>query len=429
MKPIIEVHDVYKRYRYGLKQPYYSLRDGINQALKFPFSILKSHNNRGKRKENEFWALRDISFNVMPGEVLGIIGRNGAGKSTLLKILSRITPPTKGNVTMRGRVSSLLEVGTGFNPELTGRENIYLNGAILGMKRSEINNKYDKIVEFSEIEKFLDTPVKYYSSGMYVRLAFAVAAHLEPEILIVDEVLAVGDLNFRKKCLGKMKEVSTNLGRTVLFVSHDMSAIKSLCQRVIFLDKGRIKFLGEAGKTIRTYLEYTAPGLPDKQKLEWVPFKKSYRHSEIVAVKRFSIIDKSGKIVKGKLFNSSTYRAVIEADLKVSNASLIFALNFYDDGHNLLFVSDVCDNGIIEFSHVKPGKITLSVPVPVEIFANRTYEVELVCCLQGTDWIIPPENETRLRFDFYRDVDLNPYFNSAVSGLIAPVLPWNLKHE
>ncbi len=202
----------------------------------------------------EFWALKDVSFEVRRGEVLGIIGRNGAGKSTLLKILSRITEPTEGRVSINGRVASLLEVGTGFHPELTGRENIYLNGAILGMTRAEIRRKFDEIVAFAEIEKFLDTPVKRYSSGMYVRLAFAVAAHLEPEILIVDEVLAVGDAEFQKKCLGKMDEVSRREGRTVLFVSHNMGVVTSLCPMAIWLDGGSIRERGAAREVISEYL-------------------------------------------------------------------------------------------------------------------------------------------------------------------------------
>ena len=204
----------------------------------------------------EFWALKDVSFEVKRGEVLGIIGRNGAGKSTLLKILSRITEPSEGRVAINGRVASLLEVGTGFHPELTGRENIYLNGAILGMSRAEIKRKFDEIVAFAEVEKFLDTPVKRYSSGMYVRLAFAVAAHLEPEILVVDEVLAVGDAEFQKKCLGKMSEVVGG-GRTVLFVSHNMGAIGVLCPRTIYLGNGRIKCMGGTSDVISTYLSHT----------------------------------------------------------------------------------------------------------------------------------------------------------------------------
>ena len=214
----------------------------------------------GDTAEEEFWALKDISFEVKQGEVLGIIGRNGAGKSTLLKILSRITEPTEGRVTINGRVASLLEIGTGFHPELTGRENIYLNGAILGMTRAEIRRKFDEIVAFAEVEKFLDTPVKRYSSGMYVRLAFAVAAHLEPEILIVDEVLAVGDVEFQKKCLGKMDEVSRREGRTVLFVTHNMGALASLCQTAMLLKNGRIAEAGPTGRTIQSYISVPTEG-------------------------------------------------------------------------------------------------------------------------------------------------------------------------
>jgi lipopolysaccharide transport system ATP-binding protein len=207
----------------------------------------------------EFWALKDVSFSVRPGEVLGIIGRNGAGKSTLLKILSRITEPTSGRIGLKGRVSSLLEVGTGFHPELTGRENIYLNGAILGMTQREIRKKFDEIVEFAEVERFLDTPVKHYSSGMYVRLAFAVAAHLEPEILIVDEVLAVGDADFQKKCLGKMDEVSRHFGRTVLLVSHNIAAIQTLSNRVLFLEKGQVNSIGDVDDIVRRYTKTNRP--------------------------------------------------------------------------------------------------------------------------------------------------------------------------
>jgi lipopolysaccharide transport system ATP-binding protein len=211
------------------------------------------NNGAGEAAREEFWALRDISFDVKRGEVLGIIGRNGAGKSTLLKILSRITEPTHGEVRIRGRVASLLEVGTGFHPELTGRENIYLNGAILGMTKAEIKRKFDEIVAFSEVEKFLDTPVKRYSSGMYVRLAFAVAAHLEPEILIVDEVLAVGDFQFQKKCLGKMQDVAVKEGRTVLFVSHNLQAVRQLCSQSLVLERGQMAFHGDLAVGINRY--------------------------------------------------------------------------------------------------------------------------------------------------------------------------------
>ena len=251
MRPIIKVEGLGKQFRIGARQvPYKTLRESIVRAAQAPFRLFERN---GKSEDRTIWALKDVSFEVMPGEVVGIIGRNGAGKSTLLKILSRITEPTTGQVDLYGRVGSLLEIGTGFHGELTGRENIFLNGAILGMKFGEIERKFDEIVAFAEVEKFIDTPVKHFSSGMYLRLAFAVAAHLEPEILIVDEVLAVGDSSFTKKCLGKMDDVAKQ-GRTVLFVSHAMSAVQNLCGSAMVLSQGQIKFYGETEQAIRQYL-------------------------------------------------------------------------------------------------------------------------------------------------------------------------------
>ena len=248
--PAIRVSHLSKQYKLGGPQePYHTLRDAIVNSLKAPLKVF----HKAPPVEG-FWALKDVSFEVEPGEVVGIIGRNGAGKSTLLKILSRITSPTEGTVELHGRVGSLLEVGTGFHPELTGRENIYLSGSIMGMKRSEIDVKLDDIVKFSDVEKFLDTPVKRYSSGMMVRLGFSVAAHLDPEILIVDEVLAVGDAQFQKKCLGKMDQVSKGEGRTVLFVSHNMSMISSLCDSGFLLEKGKIRTSGPIENVINAYL-------------------------------------------------------------------------------------------------------------------------------------------------------------------------------
>ena len=256
-KPAIQVENIGKKYLLRHQQQgrrYTALRDVIAGKAKGIFNRQSSIANR--QSVEEFWALKDVSFSIQQGEAVGIIGRNGAGKSTLLKLLSRITEPTTGSIRLRGRVASLLEVGTGFHPELTGRENIFLNGAILGMTRVEIRRKFDEIVAFAEVEKFLDTPVKRYSSGMYVRLAFAVAAHLEPEILIVDEVLAVGDSQFQKKCLGKMQDVSQKDGRTVLFVSHNMSAISELTQRCVYLENGRVKADGPTPAMVQQYLSF-----------------------------------------------------------------------------------------------------------------------------------------------------------------------------
>jgi lipopolysaccharide transport system ATP-binding protein len=253
---IITVENLSKLYYLGSH-----IRDGrgfrhiIEDAVRHPLQWMKNYSRNLNSGQDEFWALKDVGFEIKKGEVVGIIGRNGAGKSTLLKILSRITEPTTGRISINGRVASLLEVGTGFHLELTGRENIFLNGAILGMSKAEITRKFDEIVAFSEIERFLDTPVKRYSSGMYVRLAFAVAAHLEPEILIVDEVLAVGDAAFQKKCLGKMQEVSRTEGRTVLFVSHNIAAVTQLTTRAVVLDKGRLSFNGPTEKAVEHYVD------------------------------------------------------------------------------------------------------------------------------------------------------------------------------
>jgi len=260
MQPIIEIKNLGKKYNLMHQRGgYVALRDVLTNVIKNPFRFLKSKAKQvvGLDAKEEFWALKDINFSIMPGEVIGIIGHNGACKSTLLKILSQITPPTTGEIKINGSLGSLLEVGTGFHPELTGRENIILNGAILGMSRKEIEKKFDQIIEFAGIEKFLDTPVKYYSSGMYVRLAFSVAAHLEPDILLVDEVLAVGDAKFQKKCLGKMEEVTQKEGRTILFVSHNLGAIQRLCKKTILLEQGSIKKIDDTTKVIDEYLKKT----------------------------------------------------------------------------------------------------------------------------------------------------------------------------
>jgi len=283
---IIKVQGLSKRYVIGHQANGDGLRHAIEGALRDPLKWLKK---RSMEKE-EFWALNNVSFEVKQGEVVGIIGRNGAGKSTLLKILSRITEPTTGRIEIDGRVASLLEVGTGFHPELTGRENIFLNGAILGMSRIEIKQKFDEIVAFSEVEKFLDTPVKRYSSGMYVRLAFAVAAHLEPEILVVDEVLAVGDAEFQRKCLGKMKDVSQNQGRTVLFVSHNIAAVKMLCSHGMLLQNGKLLYAGPAGEVLQ---QYVLSGTNESGR--WTRNQNKGRESDICFESAF-LLDSSGNV-------------------------------------------------------------------------------------------------------------------------------------
>ncbi len=286
-EPIIEVKHLSKQYNLGLDTTYKTLSESVTSAVRHPIKALKDC----RRSNNTFWSLKDVNFEVEEGQVVGIIGRNGAGKSTLLKILSRITYPTEGEVRMRGRVGSLLEVGTGFHPELSGRENIYFNGAILGMKKKEIDEKFDEIVKFSGVEKFLDTPVKRYSSGMQVRLAFSVAAHLEPEILIVDEVLAVGDAAFQKKCLGKMKDISEG-GRTVLFVSHNMGAVNNLCDFAFLLNKGELQYHGPVEQVTSYYLNEE---ISDKKAfssnsvLKWAQVQQSGTNIELIVEYDFKI--------------------------------------------------------------------------------------------------------------------------------------------
>lgn len=256
MTPILEVKNISKKFLIGQEhQSYHNFRDSVVRHFKFPFLF-------GQKVEKEnFWALKNVSFEVLPGDSIGIVGKNGAGKSTLLKILSRITPPTSGKIVSRGRIASLLEVGTGFHPELTGRENIFLNGSILGMKRREILQKFDEIVDFSGVEKFLDTPLKHYSSGMQLRLAFAVASFLDPEVLVIDEVLAVGDTEFQKKCLGKMEEISRHEGRTILFVSHNIGMVAKLCNRAILLHQGEILDSGQSMQIIDKYISFEESGV------------------------------------------------------------------------------------------------------------------------------------------------------------------------
>ena len=287
--PIIQVKHLSKRYQIGMDRTYKTFCETAVDTLKSPLKRLKSFS----RQEEVFWALKDINFEVFPGEVVGIIGRNGAGKSTLLKILSCITHLTEGEIILRGRVASLLEVGTGFHPELTGRENIYFNGAILGMTKREIEDKFDEIVEFSGVEKFLDTPLKRYSSGMQVRLAFAVAAHLEPEILLVDEVLAVGDVAFQQKCMGKMGDVAKE-GRTVLFVSHNMSAIRKLCPSVILLEEGRIALRGDADQVIDQYLSNSRTSTLSQQTEGAIDHIYPRDPSKAMQIRRVRILDPTG---------------------------------------------------------------------------------------------------------------------------------------
>ena len=319
----IRVENLSKQYKIGVRNRHDTLRDLLMGGLKSMFS----RNGAAPARNDTFWALRDISLEIKQGEVAGIIGRNGAGKSTLLKILSRITEPTEGEAKIHGRVASLLEVGTGFHAELTGRENIYLNGSILGMKRAEIDRKFDEIVDFSGIEGFIDTPVKHYSSGMYVRLAFAVAAHLEPEILIIDEVLAVGDAAFQKKCLAKMGEVA-NQGRTVLFVSHNMAAIQGFCSKCCLLSSGQVVAEGSPRSVVEQYLSDVSSGTPTLLRE-----RKDRQGTGEIQFLEVSILDAKGRSIDAALTGQDidialSYRSRVDKPLSRLDVHLTFYTTF-----------------------------------------------------------------------------------------------------
>lgn len=336
-KPLIEVRNLGKKYKIThMRGGYIALRDVLANIIKNPFSFLRTKAKQavGLEKREEFWALRNVSFSIEKGEIVGVIGANGAGKSTLLKILSQITPPTEGEVILRGNVGSLLEVGTGFHPELTGRENIFLNGAILGMKKKEIEKNFDQIVSFAGVEKFLDTPVKHFSSGMYVRLAFSVAAHMEPDILLVDEVLAVGDAEFQKKCLGKMDEITKKDGRTILFVSHNMGAISQLCKKTILLEHGQIKAVGESNEIIKQYISNQ---ISKSQNSEFAEDK-----NKRVKIRNISILDKNDNPVSSvKMFDD--FKVRINFDVNIPSPAVQAAVICTDENDTVVFVSGESD--------------------------------------------------------------------------------------
>jgi len=379
----IRVENLGKKYRIGGRQERYKrFTETLMDTFYAPIRRLK---NLGKPvpPEETIWALKDVSFEIKRGEAVGVIGRNGAGKSTLLKILSRITEPTEGRVELHGRVGSLLEVGTGFHPELTGRENIYLNGAILGMKRAEIDRKFDEIVEFAEIQQFLDTPVKRYSSGMYVRLAFAVAAHLDPEILLVDEVLAVGDAAFQKKCLGKMSDVAGE-GRTVLFVSHNMGSIEVLCSRCILLRQGKVQAGGEARHVVRMYLGDRRLGSGSWRSADSGPVKTPC--FEVVA---FRLVQGDG-YMSGDLFSKSDRIGVeMSLNVTVSEPSLNVGYAIYDDGRDAClwwsFYRD-CD----DTHRLRAGLNSLRTSIPSGLLNDGRYTIEIIAALHNQTWLLSP---------------------------------------
>ena len=396
----IKIEGVSKRYTVG-KQKDSSLRGSFG-------GLLKSAASKGE----DFWALKDISFGVNKGEVIGVIGKNGAGKSTLLKVLSQITKPTEGRIEINGRVASLLEVGTGFHPELTGRENIFLNGTILGMSRKEVKAKFDEIVEFSGVEKFIDTPVKHYSSGMYVRLAFAVAAHLEPEILIIDEVLAVGDAEFQKKCLGKMKDVAEK-GRTVIFVSHNMAAVEELCSKCFLLNHGELVFSGTSSETISKYLNssnlnqyFWERDQPSESKAYFTSIKV-YQDSQLD-------ITTSGKL-----------KVEFKYEIKEKLSSLNLHLALLDNYGQVIFSSAPEDTGIKKSLEI--GNYTSVVEFPEDLLIPMSYSLKLILWDHIAGSFIHHDVNEEIRFKPIETKSLINNTSGGRSGIIAVKCDWEIE--
>ncbi len=387
------------------------LRDEVAGTLR----ALVTRTERVRREP--FWALRDVSFDVAEGEVVGIIGRNGAGKSTLLKILSRITEPTSGYADLRGRVASLLEVGTGFHPELTGRENVYLNGGILGMSRREIASKFDEIIEFAGVEKFVDTPVKRYSSGMYVRLAFSVAAFLDPDILIIDEVLSVGDAAFQRRSLSKMEDVA-RAGRTVLFVSHSMQSVRSLCERAILIDAGRVVDDGDTESIVRRYLEAEA-GSAGVRRWDDPAERPGDDQVRLVEVR---VEDADGKIVS-TIGSSEPVTVVLVVDLATVHPSLAVGFDLLASDGSCAFRSFQTDAPEEDQPLLEPGLAELRCTIPAGLLNGGRYTVGPRLGLHYIKWIA--QVDSAVQFDVLFDHGGSDFLNAAARpGAVAPLLPW-----
>lgn len=361
MQPVIQIRNLGKQYKMAAAPPYLALRDFITA------NIFQSNN-----KNEKFWALKNINADIIPGDRIGIIGRNGAGKSTLLKIISRITPPTTGEITIKGRVGSLLEVGTGFHPELTGRENIFLNGSILGLKRKEIIRQLDAIIAFSGVEKFIDAPLKHFSSGMQMRLAFSVAAHLEPEILLIDEVLAVGDIEFQRKCIAKMEEVSHSRNRTIVFVSHNLTHLKQLCNKAILLDKGKMISTGEISKVITDYSLLVNATKAHIWKS--TSQNKDYRLEEI------SVENENGSVSE-EISAGNNYFLKVKVTAKSKVENTMIAIRYTNqDGVHILTTTNA--DAQLQRQTIDSGQTVYRIPVPADLFVPGIYSLEVA-------WFIP----------------------------------------
>ena len=416
----ISVKQLGKRYRIGPRAAYRTLREELVNAARAPLRVVRrSQMGSSHATQPHIWALEDVSFVLHSGQALGVIGRNGAGKSTLLKVLSRITAPTRGTVDLYGRVGSLLEVGTGFHHELTGRENIYLNGAILGMRKAEIDRKFDDIVSFGEVEKFIDTPVKFYSNGMYMRLAFSVAAHLEPEILLVDEVLAVGDAAFQKKCLGKMSDIAGQ-GRTVIFVSHQMNAVQELCNECIWLDQGRLMRHGSPREVVAAYL---GSGLSNT---EWAfPDGKTTLRNPYFNPTRFSLVDANLTPLCQAARSDEPVGVLIEGWVDQPNVALSVGFAVYTVDGGLLFWSLHTDTPQEEWPAIRVGANRLLAWLPRHLLNEGSYRLELHLSLHFQEWLSQPGvNAPSLSLEVRGGLSKSPYWIMARPGMLAPHIPF-----
>lgn len=418
MDAILKTYDLGKRYRLGgSSAPYLTLRESIVEMPRIVLNRLRRRN----AATHAFWALQDVTVEVAPGEVVGIIGRNGAGKSTLLKLLSRITEPTTGGFDLYGRVGSLLEVGAGFHPELTGRENIFLNGAVLGMRRAEIRRQFDDIVSFAEVGRMLDTPIKRYSSGMFVRLAFAVAAHLQTEILLVDEVLAVGDADFQKKCLGKMSDV-TSQGRTVLLVSHQLGAIRSICRRVLWVDEGRIREDGPTADVVDHYLRDADSGGMHER----IWSESEQPADGPVRLRRMSIRDADGRPL-GMGFTSRAFQLEMEVDLTSVPTGLCIGFDLLHQDGTVVLRSNHNDRAERDWPPLHIGRNLLSCTIPAGLLSFGTYHFVPRIGLHGARWLI---NDGRgVSITMRLDHSDSPYWTTErrgkFPGVIAPCFEWD----
>lgn len=422
MKTVIEVNDLGKSYTINHKDraSYSTIKDDVSRLIKSPFSKRDGH-------DEKFWALKDVNFEVKEGQIFGVVGQNGSGKSTLLKILSRVVDPTEGSIAMHGRVSSLLEVGTGFHPELTGRENIFFNGSVLGMSRKEIQKKFNEIVEFSEVEKFIDTPVKFYSSGMYVRLAFSVAAHLDPDILILDEVLAVGDAAFQQKSLKKIQSTMRD-GKTVLFVSHSMGSIRQLCTDGIMLEKGRVVASGKIDSIIEAYTNATDHKIAARLSQEIQPTWSndgSLDNDDFVPHSVY-ITDENNKIVDSQISNGKNYKLHIKGSLKTDDTMFNVGYSIWDEaGQNMLYMTFSTDKSKENWPKLKKGENHLVAEIPKNLLSAGFYRLKVVSSIYSKKWILDPDSSpVKISLNVKHGDQISPIWTENRGGLFSPSIEW-----